>query len=64
MPSQRIPCSDCADKTVEIELGGRFKVTRCAPIAGDMGWCLIVYERVTTAGTTGTAAPDVNSPPK
>lgn len=56
MPSQRIPCSDCADKTEEIELTGQFKVTSCDPIPDSPGWCLITYERVAgRAGAEDTA---------
>ena len=49
MPSQRIPCADCEAKKEEIELGGRFTVTGCEPIAGEPDWCLITYERKETA---------------
>jgi len=58
MPSQRIPCTDCADKTEEIELGGRFKVTGCEPIPNDPGWCLITFERVTGAAGTNNENED------
>ena len=57
MATQRIPCSDCADKKEEIELGGRFRVTSCEPIAGQEGWCLITYERVTGGVPAAREAP-------
>jgi len=56
MPSQRIPCSDCASKKAEIEQSGRFKVTSCEQITGDPGWCLIKYERVNATAATAVAS--------
>ena len=46
MPSQEIPCKDCKKKIREIEANGNNKVTKCEPIPGKDGWCLVEWERV------------------
>jgi hypothetical protein len=56
MATQKIPCSDCEDKKVEIELGGRYRVTGCEPIDGQDGWCRITYVRVTGGAPAKTLA--------